>query len=181
MRIIHFREIDSTNEYAKRLISKGGISEDMAIVADIQTAGRGRLNQRVWESVCGNFHGTFVINLEKRGISESNTGIITSQVLIKLQEYLVKITDSDQICLKLPNDLLIRNKKVAGVLVEILYPCAVIGIGLNLKKSPLERATNILSEFGIELTWIDVVSSLEKSLLARMNREISNLAQLNVK
>ncbi len=57
------------------------------------------------------------------------------------------------------------------MLVEILYPCAIIGIGLNLKKSPLERATNILSEFGIELTWKDVVSSLEKLLLADRTAE----------
>ncbi len=54
---------------------------------------------------------------------------------------------------------------MAGVLVEI-----TIRIGLNLKNSPLERATNILFEFGIELTWKDIVSSLDELLLAGMIR-----------
>ena len=53
------------------------------------------------------------------------------------------ITNEQAICTKLPNDIYYNNKKLAGVLTEIMYPYAIIGIGINICKSPLNISTSI--------------------------------------
>ena len=67
--VIKFTEIDSTNNEAIRLINKKK-SYPYWILADKQTAGKGRKN-RYWDSLNGNFMGTYVfkINVEKKNSS----------------------------------------------------------------------------------------------------------------
>lgn len=147
--IKHFETIGSTNDFALKLISKGSLSSDVAIIADKQTAGRGRLNGHVWHSPEGNFYCSYILNLRNLQISLTETNMVTSVVMSILQRYLSEITNSDRIVLKYPNDILVSGKKLAGVLTEISYPYAIVGIGVNLINSPLEISTNVKLEFNL--------------------------------
>lgn len=165
MIIKHFEELESTNDYALLLIDVGEVSSDMAIISDIQTKGRGRLNGRTWKSPSGNFYCSYVVNLEDLGIEESRTGLLLFASMKSLMNFLNNLTNSKDIQLKFPNDILINNKKISGVLIEIVWPYAIIGIGLNLISSPIERATNLLDEFNLLVKPIDIVENLYRKLI----------------
>lgn len=99
------------------------------------------------------------------GLEIFETNAITLIVMNCLRHYLVGITDSDLVEIKLPNDILVKDKKLAGVLTEISYPYAVIGIGINLINSPIERATNLQSEFNLLVKPNDLVENLFEVLI----------------
>ncbi|MDR0695602.1 MAG: biotin--[acetyl-CoA-carboxylase] ligase [Holosporales bacterium] len=164
LQIRHFQTVDSTNDVALEIIANANIVSDLAILADVQTSGRGRINDRVWISVAGNFHCTYIINMEHLQVHEKDAASLNHIVVEKLVTFLKKLTNSDDISMKLPNDILINGKKAAGTLIEIFYPYAVVGIGINLAASPLETATNLKDEFGISLKPADLVENLYKSL-----------------
>lgn len=143
MKFIHFDKINSTQDYALKIINSTNIPNDMLITASIQTEGRGRLKQRKWTSEYGNFHGSFIINIEKLGISINNVSILNTLIMHSVFEFLNYILENNIIKIKLPNDIYYNNKKLAGVLIEVVYPFAIIGIGINIYTSPLDTSTSI--------------------------------------
>lgn len=163
--IKHFEEVGSTNYEALEIVNNGDVDEDFAVLADRQSQGRGRLNGRVWESPIGNFYCTYVVNLRLLEIEERKTNSLMFSVMSSLQRFLKNLTRSDSIDLKFPNDILIGDKKISGVLIEISYPYAIIGIGVNLISSPIERATNLQSEFNLLVKPNELVENLYESLI----------------
>ena len=170
LEIKHFSEIGSTNDYALTVIENGIITANTAILADLQTNGRGRLNGRNWQSPIGNFYCSYVIDLAKLHISRNKTNILTSYVMQILCDYLRTITNSTKVCIKQPNDILVRDKKLAGVLTEISYPYAVIGIGINLINSPIDRATNVFDEFNILVKSMELVETFYEFLVHELRK-----------
>ena len=161
LKIRHFEKIGSTNDYAINfVIADGKVDSDVAVIADQQTRGRGRLNERVWESPCGNFYCSYIVNLKNLKVSQEKTNSLTLVAVDALQKYLRKLTKSNMIETKQPNDILVKGKKLAGVLTEISYPYAVIGIGINLTNSPIERATDLQTEFNFLVKPVDLVENL---------------------
>lgn len=173
LKIINLEEISSTQDYAKNIITESSIGEDLAILAKIQTAGRGRLNQRTWQSANGNFHCSFVINIKKLNFFEKDISYLNSISIEAVYEVLSKITNSpDKFHMKLPNDIYVNSKKISGVLVEVLYPFAIIGIGINLIESPLEISTDIKKEFNLLVKKEELVENLYMSLVNRIRDEV---------
>lgn len=169
LKLIILEEVGSTNDFAKSVLEEGQFIEDTLIIAKTQTSGRGRLNGRTWVSQSGNFHGSYVINIEKLGLSENDVAILNSLTLLSIQDELDKFNLSkENITIKYPNDILINGKKIAGVLIEILYPHAIIGIGINVCVSPIERATDIKSEFNIHVDLMKLGENLYKILVKRI-------------
>ncbi len=128
----YYKKIKSTNDNALKQISKG--YEKGVILTDIQTKGKGQRGKK-WISLKGNlFMSVFFeiknkINLKK--ITKINCNIV--------RDCLQKFTDF-KILIKNPNDLLIKKKKICGILQETVFKndkkFLVVGIGLNLYKSP---------------------------------------------
>ncbi|MBM3700552.1 MAG: biotin--[acetyl-CoA-carboxylase] ligase [Actinobacteria bacterium] len=139
---IHFTEIESTNDYA--LKNMEDIQDGTVIYADVQTKGKGR-NSRTWVSEKGNLFMSLVLKPEYNlGKKNSLCAIVhyTAVVLTRVLEtkYSVKAK------IKWPNDLLVDNKKIAGILIEAVIQGSnlqgiVVGIGvnLNMEKDLLER------------------------------------------
>jgi BirA family biotin operon repressor/biotin-[acetyl-CoA-carboxylase] ligase len=88
--------------------------------------------------------------------------------MVELILFLKKLVHSDELELKLPNDVLVNGKKVSGVLIEVSYPYAVIGIGINLVVSPIAIATNLNDEFGILVKPMDLIDNLYAALSTRI-------------
>lgn len=136
MQYYHFTTLDSTNTWAKKNIQNFSPKELTIITADAQTAGRGRFN-RTWVSPAGkNLYITFCFF--EKNLSIGNN---ISQVLALSMIHVLEKMDF-QICLKWPNDLLISNKKVAGVLCET-SPVEnltgwILGLGLNVNMTQEE-------------------------------------------
>ncbi|MDR0630932.1 MAG: biotin--[acetyl-CoA-carboxylase] ligase [Holosporales bacterium] len=165
IRLLNLKEVDSTNNYCKSLIYSNPHIEDTIVISRVQTAGRGRLYKRVWVSVVGNFHGSYIINIGKFGIKEEATTILASRLLIAVHKFLGNLTQSDQLLIKLPNDILVKDKKLSGILVEIIYPFAVIGIGINLTVSAVKTSTNLKKEFKILIKPVEIARDLYEALI----------------
>jgi BirA family transcriptional regulator, biotin operon repressor / biotin---[acetyl-CoA-carboxylase] ligase len=117
----------STNADLLAMASRGEAHGGDWLIADTQTAGRGRQG-RIWESPVGNFYGSTLVSLVPGdppigGLSlAAGLGLCTAM--------------GDPASLKWPNDLLIGGAKVAGVLLERVGDAVVIGYGINLVSAP---------------------------------------------
>ena len=127
--IIHFKEIDSTNSYLKnthRLLDNFTFAS-----TDYQSKGKGR-EDRVWESNSGeNLMFSFLIKNEELMKLSAVLSILTAvEVAKEVEKY-----DIDNVSVKWPNDILINDKKVCGILLEGQVPeYLVVGVGLNVNQ-----------------------------------------------
>jgi BirA family transcriptional regulator, biotin operon repressor / biotin---[acetyl-CoA-carboxylase] ligase len=120
-------ECDSTNA---RLLERAeaGAASGSVIVAERQTAGRGRMG-RVWLSAPGD---SLTFSLLWRFARGTSMGGLSLAVGVALAEVL----GASGVALKWPNDVLLGGRKLAGVLIELVPGepnAAVIGVGLNLR------------------------------------------------
>ena len=97
-----------------------------------QDAGRGRQG-RQWIGETGNFFGSTLVELKPSDLTPPSLSLAAGLALIEA----VDIAVPDQpLMLKWPNDLLLRNSKLAGILLERSGDRVVAGFGVNLASSP---------------------------------------------
>ncbi len=137
--VIFFTSIGSTHDEAARLASAGG-REGIVMVADAQTAGRGRQG-RSWFSPAGN--GLYVSVILEPGRARSDpmraTRLLTLAAGVALADAVEAVTGL-RVDLKWPNDLYVGRRKLAGILAETVTPAVpqaeghpvVLGYGLNV-------------------------------------------------
>ena len=129
-----YKSVNSTNDIAINLIKQKNIKAGF-VIAEKQTKGKGRRGKK-WISYKGNLFVSIFFSLEKINLSLKQLTITNAKLIIKLISYYYK----KKIKLKLPNDILINNKKICGILQETLQKKGIkyliVGIGLNLVKSP---------------------------------------------
>ncbi len=132
-----------------RLASGEHVGEGHWLVADRQTAGRGRLG-RDWNDGQGNFMGSTVVHLTAGDPSPATLALVAGVALAKA---VVALAPDVGPTLKWPNDLLIDGAKCAGILLERSGNSVVIGIGVNLVTAPElpDRPTAALADKGARL------------------------------
>ena len=153
-RIIRLDEVDSTNSYLKGrndLLQQHGL----VVIADMQTSGRGRVGREFVSLRGKNLTFSVVLHPElphvKIQVLSLLAGVAVSRVL---EKYLNKIR------LKWPNDVLVCEKKICGILLEAItiseksFPVLVMGIGLNTK--------GCLNDYPEELQ--DIVTTIESEI-----------------
>ena len=119
--------IDSTNDECKRISSN---KDFLVITADKQTKGKGRKGKK-WHSPEGNISLSIAFADKDFSVPMSiATGII-------VKDALHEVFNKSLIKLKWPNDLVFKNKKIGGILVEkeifANYTKTIVGIGINLE------------------------------------------------
>ncbi len=153
-RIIRLDEVDSTNSFLKGrndLLQQHGL----VVIADVQTSGRGRIGREFVSLRGKNLTFSVVLHPElplgKIQVLSLLAGVAVSRVL---EKYLNKIR------LKWPNDVLVCEKKICGILLEAItipeqsFPVLVIGIGLNTK--------GCINDYPEELQ--DIVTTIESEI-----------------
>ena len=152
MELLFLKEVDSTNKYAKEHILE--LADGTLVYADIQTAGRGRMN-RSWESNSGdNLYASIVLKPSKE-LKEfySNFTQYLSLVLVEVfEEYKVYPK------IKWPNDVRINTKKIAGILAETVFEKKelkgiILGFGVNLNctKEDMDSIDQLATSLNLEL------------------------------
>ena len=131
-RLIQFNEVTSTLDVAHDLAAKGAEAGTL-IVADAQTAGRGRMG-RSWRSEKG--AGAWLTLIE-RPRDASALEVLSLRVGLALAPALDAFA-SAPVQLKWPNDLYVNDRKLAGILIEARWREGIpewvaIGIGINLR------------------------------------------------
>lgn len=125
-------EIDSTNTYLQER-AREGAPEGLVVVADHQTAGRGRL-QRRWESPPG--ANLLASVLLRPDCAPDDLHLCTTAVALAAADACREVAGVDA-TFKWPNDLLVDESKLAGILAEVEFgggtpPAVVVGIGINV-------------------------------------------------
>ncbi len=132
--------IDSTNNYLMKL--SVGRSSGQACIADWQTAGRGR-NENLWYSPPDT---NIYISLMWEFLADDNLTALSLMTALSLVKCMRKAGFIDA-GIKWPNDIYLGDKKVCGVLIDIICKkkvntIAVIGVGLNLKQQKFPKQVN---------------------------------------
>ena len=148
-----FPEIESTHSLMKSRAAAGDIAPGTLIVADTQSAGRGR-HERTWASPAGlNLYFNILIPLD--GIPLTSAPQITQVAALTFAEVFRSLQDEanahglgnkslGKVTVKWPNDILCGKSKFCGILAEVVYasgkPAISMGVGINVNSSPLDYA-----------------------------------------
>lgn len=146
---IRLKEAVSTNDLCLELISSGA-EHGTVVIADKQSKGKGRLG-RTWISPEG---GLYLSVILKEGIEEEHCHFLTFALCLSAADAIRSVSGSAP-RIKWPNDILIKGRKVAGVLVEKHGRDYIAGIGVNINNGPESfpeeirgKATSLLVESG---------------------------------
>lgn len=165
--IIHFEEIDSTNNYAKK-IANDGSPHGTVVVAEKQTLGRGRMG-REWKSY--NSEGLWFTIILRPDLEPENIQIVTLAASVAVVEGIFE-TQGIVCGIKWPNDIILNNCKLGGILTELSAEpghvnYVVIGIGINVNQDLCSfddeiknKATSLKIHTGIPVPRVKVLGSI---------------------
>lgn len=156
--VLHEPQTESTNTLAKHL-PESEVTHGMVVIADHQTAGRGQY-QRSWLSAPAQNLTFSVVLTPGRA---SGVALLKQVAALAVTDALARIPLRD-VRIKWPNDVLVENKKIAGILVEAVFKGAalarvVVGIGLNVHQTEFPEDVRYLA------------TSLALASTARFSRE----------
>jgi BirA family biotin operon repressor/biotin-[acetyl-CoA-carboxylase] ligase len=168
-RIISFKSIKSTMDYAKSLAERDE-PEGTVVIADYQSKGRGRFG-RVWMSEPGkNILMSIII---RPSIPLEKFGLISFLSAVSVAEAIEKIANV-KVNTKWPNDLLINGRKVSGILMEASITAdkgdfVILGIGVNVNQEEFPKeiknyATSLLIETGKYYDRVVLLQEILRSL-----------------
>ena len=173
--IFTFDSIDSTNTIAKTL-EQSAAPHGTIVIAEEQSAGRGRL-QRNWVSQKGK-NLLFSVIVYPKFIMEK-VSLLPFAGSLAVADAIEKVTDLSPTC-KWPNDVLINNKKVCGMLLESSsgqqgIEKLILGIGVNVNQEVFgddlrHKASSLKSECGKEIDRITLLQSILEELEHRYNQ-----------
>ncbi len=195
--VIHFDTIGSTNDYAKKVAVES--NDGTIVVSEEQTSGRGRRGKE-WHSIKGD--GIWLSVVLKPDIYPYKAPFITQIAGASIVKALKNLGIDASI--KWPNDIIVNNKKVSGILTELgaeidRINYIVLGIGMNVKTmnfpddikkiatsivkegydvKRIDILKNILEEF--EVLYLDYIEKNDKSNCIRICKESSAILGKNI-
>ncbi|MBT3791826.1 MAG: biotin--[acetyl-CoA-carboxylase] ligase [Rhodospirillales bacterium] len=165
---IHHPELASTNDEAKAM-ANAGAEAGILVVADRQTAGRGRRG-RQWDSPVGNLYISIILKPTGGVKAAAAIGCAAS---LAVSDALGAYLGPDKVAhVKWPNDVLVSKAKISGLLIEATDDPAtlVLGVGINLICHPDDTpypATSLLAETGQTVSPESFLGGFADAFLAR--------------
>jgi BirA family biotin operon repressor/biotin-[acetyl-CoA-carboxylase] ligase len=140
----HYERLGSTNDEARRLAGEGA-PHGTVVHADEQTAGRGRL-ARLWFSPPGNLYVSIVLRLQLAPARSVELSFVATLAVADAVDAL--LPSHTRTSLKWPNDVLVRDGKIAGILLEQDGDATILGIGVNVLHAPEGLSYNVSTIVG---------------------------------
>ena len=172
--VIELLSVDSSNNYAAILLKNGNPSEGTVIMSHFQSEGRGQRGT-TW-SAEAHQNLTFSIIAYPKFV-KSDEAFMLTQVSALAVYHTVKNLVDDNVKIKWPNDIMIGDSKVAGILIENSISgksidTSVIGIGLNVNQDdfPGMRATSLRKVKGDTFGIMDCLASFLENFDALYHR-----------
>jgi BirA family biotin operon repressor/biotin-[acetyl-CoA-carboxylase] ligase len=143
--IVHYFRTESTNDVALKLAA-GGAEHGTVVVAEEQTAGRGRLG-RVWFSEKSS--GIYTSVILRPPLSPAAAPVLTLMAGVAVHQAVSSVTGL-AVDIRWPNDLLVNGKKVCGILTEMSAEidrlhAVVLGIGINVNHSQMPAELKLIA------------------------------------
>ncbi|MFZ5988119.1 MAG: biotin--[acetyl-CoA-carboxylase] ligase [Bacillota bacterium] len=171
-RVHYFKEVDSTNNYAKK-IAMEGCEDGTVVAADCQTSGRGRLG-RGWSS--SDKKGIWMSFVLRPAIGLEEIQVITLAASVAVASA-IKESIGVEAGIKWPNDIVLDGKKVCGILTEMNMEMErvnflVLGIGVNVR----QQKSDFPQEIQEKATSLDIY--LKEKLGSDLNIRRSELIKI---
>lgn len=182
--LVFVPECHSTNLEVQRLMQQKGSTEGIVVVTQHQTAGRGQQGS-IWVSEPGK-NLTFSIGLKPNFITLHQQFYLSMAVSLGLYDCLLHFLPDEKIKIKWPNDIMVNDKKICGILIENQIvnqriDRSVVGIGLNVNQRffPMPQATSMNLEceevFDLNAVFSVLVEKIEARYLRLKTGELEKL------
>lgn len=170
--ITYLPSCHSTNAIASEFVQNGQINDGDVVITDFQSAGRGQRGSG-WESEAGK-NLLLSVYLKPDFLQISNQFLLSMAISVSVRDFLEKYTKDVKI--KWPNDIYIRDRKCAGILIEnviagsnIRHSIAGTGININQLEFGHPRATSLAAEthsvYNLRDIFPELLASVEKYYL----------------
>lgn len=161
-KIEYFKKIDSTNTYAEKIANNPGENGTL-IITDIQTNGIGTKGRRWYTGEANNIAMSIILKPQCKIDNLKGITVKIARCIRKAVQNLYNI----ELEIKEPNDLILNNKKICGILTKIStigekINYLIIGIGLNVNEEDFNEetikiATSLKKEFNKEFSREDII------------------------
>jgi len=166
MQIIKLNAIDSTNQYLHDLISQISLEDFAVVTARYQTKGRGQ-RATIWQSEKDK---NLIISILKKEIDLNPQHQFLLNIVVSLAVFkTLQAFKIPKLSIKWPNDILSHDKKIGGILIELILKKntidkAIIGIGLNINQTTFKDLPSASSLQNITGIHYDLDELLHKLL-----------------
>lgn len=180
-RLRAYDALPSTNDEARRLVVEDDAGDGTLVWALEQTAGRGRRG-RSWASPRGNLYVTAVLRPESSIAEAAQLGFAAALALVDALGHLMP--PLTEVRLKWPNDVLINDRKAAGILLETVvasdgtFQALLLGVGVNIAEAPDDTAFPATAlhweSAGRDIGPADLLAPWAKHFLTWVNRWVDD-------
>lgn len=173
--LIYFNNCASTQDELIDFLNQHYLSEDfLAVYTFNQTQGRGQYGNS-WENLPEeNLAYSFALKTKNINVSDTCFNFYTA---ILVRDFIANLTKTE-VKIKWPNDLILKNKKICGMLFEKNKNYFVVGIGINILQENfknLPKAGSILSQTGLSFELKAFTESIHQYLFEHLvQKEIPN-------
>lgn len=173
--VIELDTIDSTNNYAMRLIDADTAQPGLTIVSDMQTAGKGQRG-RIWVDTPNESLLMSIVVQPPYDVEHQFAFNVT--VSLAIADYLQDLKENWDVRIKWPNDIIINDKKAGGMLIENVirgsqWAYAVVGLGVNVLQqempADLPFSTSLRIESGKQFVIFDLVTGIRERILTYLD------------
>lgn len=171
--ILRFDTLDSTNNYAAQIIDADKAQAGLTIVAGQQSAGRGQRGNS-WHD--GQNQSVLMSIVLRPTMPIDAQFSFLSTVAVAVAHAIQSLDQGLRVQIKFPNDIIINDKKAAGILIEnslrgSLWTHAIVGIGINVLQEQLEQvphATSLFLESGRTFSLEEVMALTRKTIIEKV-------------
>lgn len=182
MEILYLEEVHSTNSFLRERLQQEEFGDLYTVYTGFQNMGRGQRGN-LWESERGK-NLTFSTLIFPKGLDAAKQFILSQAVSLSIKEVLDR--ECEGICIKWPNDIYWKEKKIAGILIEndVMDGCvfrSIVGVGLNLNQeffrsdapNPVSLRQITGREYLIKEVLRDLLNSLQYYLALSVENPLS--------
>lgn len=181
MNVIHLGSVDSTNNYLRYLVEQDPNLETYTIVtADSQTQGKGQRGNK-WDSEPGmNLHFSMLLRPDLLAAPKARLFDINVISALAVREALNDRISRSRVFIKWPNDILVEDKKIAGILTENQFSgfaleYSIVGIGVNVNQTDFHDYPRPATSLAIESEGEVDLLQLSKDIAKGIRKRIDNL------
>ena len=182
--LIQEKKLDSTNDYAMRLLEKGEPEQGTVVIASYQTQGKGNYGN-TWES-SENQNLTFSIIFYPDFLKADQQFMLNKAVSLGLHDILHRYLPRET-KIKWPNDIYHKSGKLAGILIESLISGSrisgsVVGIGVNINQTAFQKLPNAVSlsqltgkKHDLKVILFEICSAMELRYMQLQRGDVQSL------
>lgn len=180
--LLHFPSLESTNTYASKMLAESTVSEGTVISTFHQFEGRGQMGN-TWDCA-PNQNIAMSIILRPKFLFAQRQFLLNCISALAVRDTLARYTNK-QVSVKWPNDVLIEDKKVCGILIQNTLSStqiltSVLGIGININQKKINPNLPFATSLAIETEQQYALKAIQQAVFTTLERYYLSLRSGNM-